>query len=246
LGQGRPDEAIQEYRTAIVLDPQSGLAHGALGKALLRQGRFAEARAPTHRCLELLPENHPLRGGVTRQLRECERFLALDLKLPGLLRGEAKPADAAERLDLAELCLRYKRLHAASARFYAEAFAEQPRLADDLRSWHRYSAACAAALAAAGRGTDADRLDGKERARLRRQALGWLRADLAAWAREGDKAPQARPAVQRTLRHWQKDPDLAGLRDPGPLALLPQAERRAWRQFWAEVAALLRRTPGPG
>jgi serine/threonine-protein kinase len=190
----------------------------------------------------LLPPNHPLRLAVTQQLRQCERLIALDEKLPALLKGEAKPADAAERLALAELCHQYKRLYAASARFYADAFADQPKLADDLRPQHRYHAARAAALAAAGQGEDAAGLDDRERARLRRQALDWLRADLARWAErvDGDQ-PQARKSARGALRHWQKDPDLAGLRDKQALAKLPAAEREACRKLWAEVDGLLSR-----
>jgi hypothetical protein len=41
------------------------------------------------------------------------------------------------------------------------------------------------------------------------------------------------------LRHWQKDPDLAGLRDAAALARLPAGEQTEFRKLWAEVAALL-------
>src|SRR5205814_89708 len=71
-----------------------------------------------------------------------------------------------------------------SARFYAEAFAAQPALADDLKVGHRYNAACYAALAAAGMGEDTARLDDKEKSRLRKQALDWLRADLTLWSKQ--------------------------------------------------------------
>jgi serine/threonine-protein kinase len=240
--KGRLDDAIREYRRAIELDPKLAQAHGALGQALPQQGRFAEARAATLLCLDLLPPHHPLRGPAAEQLRQCDRFLALDQKLPALLQGQAKPADAAERLALAQLCRQYKQLYAAATRFYAEAFADQPGLAEDLQAGHRYHAACAAALAGGGQGKDADQLDDQERARLRRQALGWLRADLAAWTQVVDKAPpQARPAARQALQHWRKDPDLAGLRDPGAVAKLPEAERQACRQLWADVEALLRK-----
>jgi hypothetical protein len=78
---------------------------------------------------------------------------------------------------------------------------------------------------------------------LRAQALGWLRAGLDAWSQAADKgSPQARAQVQRTLTHWHKDAALAGLRDPDALAKLPQTERQAWRTFWADADALLKRT----
>jgi hypothetical protein len=55
-----------------------------------------------------------------------------------------------------------------------------------------------------------------------------------------DKGPAAaRTAVQRTLRHWQRDPDLAGLRDAAALARLPEAEQVACRQLWIDVARAL-------
>jgi tetratricopeptide (TPR) repeat protein len=240
--KGQVEEAIQHYRRAIALNPKDAQAHGALGQALLKQGRFAQARAATRRCLALLPPNHPLRKLGTQQLRSCERWLAVEDKLPAILQGKAKPADTPERLALAQLCQQYKQFYAASSRFYAEAFTDQPRLAQDLRAPHRHNAACAATLAAAGQGKDADTLTDKERATLRKQALDWLRADLAAWTNVLDKGPlKDRPQVQRTLRHWEKDPDLASLRDKTSLARLPEAERQAWAQFWADVAALLRR-----
>jgi hypothetical protein len=50
--------------------------------------------------------------------------------------------------------------------------------------------------------------------------------------------PPARRAAGQALRHWLKDPDLAGARGP---AGLPEAERADWRQLWAEVEALVRR-----
>jgi hypothetical protein len=44
--------------------------------------------------------------------------------------------------------------------------------------------------------------------------------------------------VQRALLHWQKDSDLAGLRDKDALAKLPPEERAACKRLWADVAAL--------
>ena len=41
------------------------------------------------------------------------------------------------------------------------------------------------------------------------------------------------------LIHWRADSDLAGVRDAGALAKLPESERVAWRSLWAEVDALL-------
>jgi hypothetical protein len=52
--------------------------------------------------------------------------------------------------------------------------------------------------------------------------------------------------VRKALRHWQRDTDLAGLRDPAALANLPDAERTDWQKLWADVAALLRKAEAGG
>src|SRR5262249_13370493 len=131
-------------------------------------------------------------------------------------------------------------LHRRAARLYAEAFARDPKVAEDAEALRRYSAASAAALAAARKGKDADKLDGKEKARLRGQALGWLKADLTLWRRRLDAGkPAARAAARMILGHWRADPDLAGVRDKAALAKLPEAERAGWGKLWAGVDYLL-------
>jgi hypothetical protein len=199
-----------------------------------------DARAASAKCLELLPPNDRRRQGVTEQLRRCERLLALDTKLPALLKGEAKPADAAERIDLAQLCQEHKALYVASARFYTEAFALEPKLTADLDQHHRYNAACAAALAAAGQGKDADKLDAKEKTCLRRQALDWLRADLAAYTKlvQGNDDKQ-KQVTEGSLAYWQQDPDLVSVRGKDALDRLAEQERSEWRKLWADWDAVL-------
>jgi serine/threonine protein kinase/Tfp pilus assembly protein PilF len=239
------DRAIACFRKAIALDPKLAEAHGALGLVLLRKGRSAEARDATARALELLPDKHPLRAFVSRQLQTCEGFVKLEARLPRLLTGEDKPASAGECLSVVTLCHR-KRMHAAAARFSADAFAAAPKLADDLEDAHRYNAACDAALAAAGQGEDAARLDEKERARLRKQALGWLSADLRAWRALLEKEPaKAGPAVAGQLAHWLEDTDFAGVRGGAALAKLPEAERGDWEKLWQGVKALRQRAARP-
>jgi hypothetical protein len=153
--------------------------------------------------------------------------------LPDFLDGKATPANAGERIELAELCA-LKRLNRAALRFYEEAFAAQPALL----AGQRYNAACAAALAGCGRGKDTVKVDDKERARLRRQALDWLCADLEAQGRLLDKEPVGAAAkVARGLQHWLADPDLVGVREPKQLAKLPPEEQVEWGCLWDEVAA---------
>ena len=143
--------------------------------------------------------------------------MELEGRLDQLLSGKARPRDAMERIEFA-LVLYAKARHAESARMYAEAFAEDGALAEDLAEGHRYNAACSASLEAARGGADA--------AEWRGRALEWLRADLAAH----EKAPSDLAA---TLEHWKKDSDLAAVRDR--LDELPEPEREAWRSLWAAV-----------
>ena len=166
--------------------------------------------------------------------------MELDAKLPRVLKGEAQPADAAERLDLAQMCqLPGKSLNAAAVRFYTDAFAAEPKVADDLGAAHRYNAACAAALAGVGQGQDARDLDDKGRARLRQRALDWLRADLAACGRVlGNGPEQTRPLALGRLRALPGGPRFR--RRPGAASTGQAAGVRA-----AGVAAALGRRPGP-
>jgi eukaryotic-like serine/threonine-protein kinase len=245
--KGQADEAIACYRKAIATDPKLANAHGALGQALLGKGHYAEARDASAQALALLPVNHPSRTVVSRQLQQCEQMLKLQARLPAILRDEDQPATARESLDLAQMCL-HKKMTAAAARFAATAFAADAKLADDLQAGHRYNAACYAALAAAGLGEDVAKLDDKERARLRKQALDRLRADLAAYGKLLETGPPpTRALVQRQMRHWQQDTDLAGIRDAAALAKLSADERTAFTQLWSDVAELLKKaeeTPG--
>jgi hypothetical protein len=209
----------------------------------LGQGRFAEALAAFETGHQLGSKRAGWKYPSDAWVREAERLVRLDARLSRVVSGDSQPAGAAERLQLAWLCQRpYKRLDGAAARLFGEAFTAEPERAEDLRAGHRYNAACAAARAGCGQGKDATGLDDEERTRLRRQALDWLRADLAAWGKrlEGETDP-APGAVRQKMAHWQQDPDFAGVRGPEALARLPEAERREWQQLWADVEVLRRR-----
>jgi serine/threonine-protein kinase len=232
----RFDEAAAGYKKAIDLNPNYAEAHCNLGAALQEQGRFAESLAAFQRGHELGTKQPGWRYPSTEWVRAAEQPAAQQLS--AFLKGEFQPRDTAERLGLAGVCL-VKKLHAAAARLYADAFAADPELADDLRAAHRYNAACYAALAASGQGEDAAKLDEKEKARLRQQALDWLRADLAVRTKRLESGqPTDRAAVQQAMKHWQRDSDLADIRDDGALAKLPAEERAACEKLWADVAAM--------
>ncbi len=192
--------------------------------------------------------------------REAEAMILPNLS--AFLQGEYQPQDNDERLALLGVCQSEGRCGAA-ARLYADAFRADPHLVDDLtteclrrirgaehnrdavevfNTACRCHAARCAALAGCGLGSDGAKLDDAERMRWRRQAREWLRADQAVWAKMLDSESQvARDLAKRMLQHWQVDPDLAGLRDPGWLEALSPGERQECLALWNEVAAVLSR-----
>src|SRR5262249_59822707 len=131
---------------------------------------------------------------------------------------------------------RRRRPRAAAENLPTAASAADAKLAAALKPAPRYNAACFAALAAAGQGSDADKLAFEERARLRRQARDWLRADLDLMSKRlEDGKPEDRKLVQDLLKHWQEDADLAGIRDKTALQELPAADRKACKWLMADV-----------
>ena len=151
------------------------------------------------------------------------------------LQGNDELASNAERLALARVAMEGK-MFAAAAKLWAEALENDPGLCDDPRRQYRYDAACAAALAAAGQGLDEQPTD-DAKAKLRHQALDWLTAELTARTKRLESSPpQDRPTITKTSRQWLQSSDLAGIRDAAALARLPAEERKAFAQFWANVA----------
>jgi serine/threonine protein kinase/Flp pilus assembly protein TadD len=242
--KGQPDAAIDEFRAAIRIHKEDALAHCNLGLVLVQQGKFKEGVEELGRGHALGSRQPGWPHPSAEWLRDAEGLADLDARLPALLKGDQQPKDAAERLALAQFCQQPKQLFAAAARWYGEAFAREPQWANDLNAQHRYNAACAAALAGCGRGEDAAKLGDQERARLRGQALAWLRADLSLLAkRVAGRLPEGRAAAQKALRHWLEDTDFAAVRGAA-LAKLPETEQQAWRQLWADVTETLGRAQG--
>jgi serine/threonine-protein kinase len=236
LGRGDASGARPFAEKAVALGPKSAQAHWNLGRALMGVGDPEGAIAAHQKAVELDPKH----GAAGKDLAKARRLLEAREKVVAFRKGAHVPASNEERIEMVGWC-RLDKLHHTATCLYADAFAADAKLADDLGAGHRDNAACCAALAAAGRGEDAAGLDEKERARLREQALGWLCADLALHSKRLHSGkPADRAAVQSALRHWQKDADLAGLRDKDALDRLPAPEQKAFAQLWADVAALLK------
>ena len=243
--QGKLAEAMAEYRTAIQLNPGLPEAHFNFGIALRAQGKLEDALASFRRAGELASPGSSLVQMISSEIAQVEKQIALSGRLPAILRGEDKPAGNPERLAFAQLCYD-QGLYTAAARLWGEALAGDPKLGDDRQAGHQYNAACAAALAAAGKDKNEPLPDDVAKAKLRQQALDWLKAELATWTNLLESAPpQARQAIVQTLDHWKKDSDLAGVREAEALAQLPPDEQKAWRTLWADLDSLLKRAATP-
>jgi tetratricopeptide (TPR) repeat protein len=236
LAQNDLSAAAVSFKKAIQLNVNFAEAHCILGRILRDQGEFAEALAALQKGHELGSRrpgwNHPSAAWV----KDCQQLLALEKRLPEVLRGDS--ADPAEQLKLADLCLRYKQRYGEAALLYGRALAAEPKLAEDLVKAPRYAAARAAILAASGKGAGADKLEPSDKARLRRQALDWLQADLAAHGKHLEQNPATAAPIQKLLQRWLDEAALVGVRDAKELDALPAAEQLAWRQLWGEVDAL--------
>ncbi len=102
-------------------------------------------------------------------------------------------------------------------------------------------------LAGLGSGNDQPTPDADSRQRLRRQALEALKTQLAESRRLlHSPSPETSSNVFRVLHRWWNDPDLAGVRATASLAKLPDSERQAWLEVWADVDRLVESTkPAP-
>ena len=239
--RGKLKEAIYEYGEAIRLNPGNAEAHCNLAQCLQSHGDYAESLAMYRKGHELGSKRPDWRYPSAKWVAYAERMAGLAIRLPALLKGDDRPAEIADSLALAKVCYDTKR-YVAAARFWAEALEADPRIGDDRRGSYRYDAACAAVLASTDQGKDDPAPDDTAKTKLKSQALGWLKAELEAWAKLMDAGdPNAPALVHQTLQRWLADSDLAGIRDALALAKFPSDEQKAWRTLWADVDLLLKR-----
>ena len=149
-------------------------------------------------------------------VRETELMARAAERLPAVLEGRDRPVDGTECLVFAQMCqLPCCKQYAAAGRFFDDAFAQQPDLAEDLKQRHRYNAARFAARVGCSQCADAAGLDDNERARLRRRALDWLRADLKAWDGLLANAPDDLNSlnnVSAAMQEWRMNDDYTASR----------------------------------
>jgi tetratricopeptide (TPR) repeat protein len=94
-----------------------------------------------------------------------------------------------------------------------------------------------------GKGAGGEQLNSADQARLRGQALDWLRAELAQKGKLLSEKPATAESIRHALNHWVIASDLAGVRDAEGLAALPPDEREAWKKLWSDVRERLNLNP---
>jgi tetratricopeptide (TPR) repeat protein len=162
-------DTTQRALTYIDRQVASGTARGEdlrwYADSYIRAGKFTQA-------LVLLKDDPSGLRKLLAKLPEAEHKAFAhswaNAKMP------VEPANNADRIELAQLAYDLKKFALAS-RLFAEALAIDPNLGDHRQAQYRYKAARAAALAAAGKGEDEPPLDDPAKAKLRRQALDWLK-----------------------------------------------------------------------
>jgi serine/threonine-protein kinase len=241
LNSDRLEEVVALLRVAVRLRPNQPEAHVMLSRALCGQYKWDEAATAVRRASEAKGGFFPVRV-VGLFEREIETVRKLEPDLTEFVSGARVARDAPELYHVTALCW-FKLRYRDSARVFAHAFAADPDLARDAALERRYMGARFAAMAAAALGDGKD-LDDAERARLRKQALAWLRADLDAWRKVLESGSDDDKALARErLAWWQADPKLAIVRDADKLAKLPPDEQKAAKELWAGVAEALATAP---
>jgi len=232
---GALDQALIEYREALRLGFVE--THAELAVALQKKGKLDEAVAECREAIRLKPsdaEGHNNLGNALMAKGEPDEAIAA-YREAIRLKPDYAEAHCQLGLLLSDKGLSDEALN--SVRLGHELGSRIPRW--QYARHYRYNAARSAALAGCGEGDESNSLDEAARQHCRRQALDWLRAELGQCTDAiAAGQPEACPSVVDRLQHWQRDCNLAGVRDAEALAKLPDAEQQSWREFWAEVATL--------
>lgn len=233
LKVGQNDKAVNLLREILKRDDGSVLARLMLGELLLSNRKGAEAAKQFERVRQLNPDDEKIGERIDKRLEKCAEVQKLEEALPAILKGEAEPKDADEKITLAEICSRNLDKNLEAAKFYQEALKQDPKLLDPPAP-HQYNLACVYLLVADGKGEGADTLTDEARTQYRTEARELLHDARQRWAKmDPDPKNESRDPLD-ALRYWRFDPDLAPIREPDQLAKLPESERTQWQTFWAE------------
>jgi tetratricopeptide (TPR) repeat protein len=246
--QGHNGPAIDLLRRALQWDIETkrdnpGAAVWELAHTLRMDGRFDESVATYRRLWELDGVGPNEIRGADREITETESERAMMNRLTEVVKGKA-PADQTEAAALAQFASIRAR-YGVAARLWSFALAGNAKVSDGHDDHRRYDAARSAALAGCGKSRDDPPPNDAAMAKLRAQALEWLKAELHDWFEALEQKPPGQgKSVERVMTYWKNELDLAGVRDADALAKLPDSERQAWQKLWSEVDALNRKAQG--
>jgi tetratricopeptide (TPR) repeat protein len=170
-----------------------------------------------------------------------EDWAGAEAALRTALRLYPEPSDTHVQLGIA---LAGQRRYGEALRVMRAALTGTPIWVSDPGNHVRYNSACFAARCGTGQGVDIPPPAGWSA--LRKEALGWLTADLAGWEKRLRTTIRefrlSDEVVHAQMEYWLADPDLSGVRHPLALGLLPADEAAGWRKLWADVRDLRDRT----
>jgi serine/threonine-protein kinase len=238
---GRQDEAIHHYEESIRVDPKgAALAHNNLALALWGRNRREEAIGHYQEAIRLDPKASAITHvNLGLALRDMGRLDEAISHLEESIRLEPK-ASAVAHYSLG-LALRESGQIGAANTHFQQAIQLESRSTlsrDNLFNCY-YAAACGAVRDSASEGSPQTPLREKGRARLRRQALDWLRAAVELRIQQS----KVGKPVGSAFTTWKTDSALTSVREQAALAKLPDAEREEWQRLWVDVEALLTAHP---
>jgi eukaryotic-like serine/threonine-protein kinase len=227
-------EFARWYDDLIAIHPEHAGGYVVRGAFRYKNHDYRLALADYRKAKLLTTPDNPLRALLSIQLHNLEAMAQWEQKLPVVLRGELRPANAVELVELAQYCSGFEKKNLLAVRFATDAFAANPNL---FAQWMTVSQFAGWAVQAAnGMGVDATNLSVDERSQLRHKALAWLRESKTMTNNEF--------LGYLTSETWA-DANFAPVRDSEALAKLPPDERAEWTQFWNELPKLGPREVAP-
>jgi serine/threonine protein kinase/Flp pilus assembly protein TadD len=229
---GKGSAAVPLLTAAQARNPQDFWLNYQLGYVFFHAQQWDEALGYYRVAMALRPEESKVYNGVGASLHNKGRLdEAIDCYRQTI---RLNPKDPDAHYNLASALQGKGRLEEAIDH-HREAIRLDPCFAEAHHNLAAclYDDACAAVRTATGKGPEKAPPGEAERAALRRQALDRLRENLEL----RNKVIKEGMGVGWSFTAWQKDPELAGVRERAALAKLPEAEREQWDRLWKDVAA---------
>ncbi|HEY7311217.1 MAG TPA: serine/threonine-protein kinase [Gemmataceae bacterium] len=237
------DEAIAVLRKALEINPQSNPAYNNLGLVFLDQNKLEEAVAAFREAIRVNPNTTTSYYNLSRALHRQNKRDEAIAALREAIRIDPRDTHNIHYRILGFLLFENSKADEAVA-VLRQYVATSPTEAASLD--RRFSAACAVVRAAHGKDAKAAKLDESGRSRLRQQARDWLEDNLRLYRRQlKENSRPAKAMIDVYLSQWQRDTDLAAVREPAELAKLPEPERQSWQRLWSEVKELAGRVQPP-